>query len=76
MKYASGAKDDYNNTAFTQAAAWYGGIDDSGNTTKTQDVRQKPPGGDGLGAFDITGNGGGSWFNTANHLQVGNVYSR
>jgi len=50
--YASGATDDYNNEEATRAAAWY--EENSGG--KTRDVGQKPGAGNGLGAFDMSGN--------------------
>lgn len=84
-EHASGARADYSNDEATREAAWY-----SANTSKTQDVSQKPPGGNGLGLFDMSGNvwewtftlsgseritRGGSWLNGADRMIVGYVHT-
>ncbi len=88
--YASGASADYNNATATQAVAWYGALDGSGNTDETQNVGVKRA--NGLGVYDMSGNvwewcfdhpsssgfvrvlRGGSWNVDAYFLQVGLVY--
>lgn len=90
-KYASGAKADCYQGEETRDAAWY--IDNSdahGEGRETQDVGQKPAGGNGLGLYDMSGNvwewcftksglrrvhRGGSWYYYPDGIQVGIVNS-
>lgn len=75
----------------TKRVAWFSKnshVDESGQ--KTQDVGQKPPSGNTLGLFDMSGNvfewcfaesgsfyilRGGAWHLNAGHLRVGNIDS-
>lgn len=81
--YASGATANVNNTAASQKVSWY-------RVNSTQDVGQKPPSGNLLGLYDMSGNvwewcstrdgptrirRGGSWNNSVNLMQVGRVHS-
>lgn len=79
--FASGAVADTENVSATQDAAWY-----EINTDKTQSVGLKPPSGNGLGLFDMSGNVrewtfdrrafGGDWNSAATSLQVGRRVGR
>ncbi len=85
--YASGSTEDSSNRVAMQEAAWY--FMNSGGST--QDVGSKPPSGNELGLFDLSGNvlewcfspismywqalRGGSWSHTDRGLRLGTVYS-
>ncbi len=85
--YASGATDDYNNSAATGAVAWYYDNSDTGSGRQTHDVKTKNA--NALGLYDMSGNvwewcftaygsyriiRGGCWGDSAIGLQVGYWY--
>lgn len=88
--YAGGAAAHFRDEAATTEAAWSYENSDITGTHGTQPVGQKPPGGNGLGLFDMSGNvwewcfderldqrvlRGGSWFELAVTQQLGLVRS-